>query len=104
MFQFHMNLLYVDSKCVWNKIIQEKTQSDLYTDLQGVSRKRPRGLSHKSFDDCMMFYLLTMFPNNAAEQERYYLTNVLNKPQRISMHQSVQHVEQLNSYIAQLPC
>jgi hypothetical protein len=22
------------------------------------------------FDDCMMFHLLTVFPNNAAEQER----------------------------------
>ncbi len=51
-----------------------------------------------------MFHLLTVFPNNAAEQERYYLTNMLKKPQRISVHQFVQHVEQLNSYIAQLPC
>ncbi len=46
----------------------------------------------------------TVFPNNAAEQERYYLTNMLKKPQHISVHQFVQHVEQLNSYITQLPC
>jgi hypothetical protein len=49
----------------------------------------------------MMFHLLTVFPYNATEQERYYLTNMLKKPQRISV---VQHMEQLNSYIAQLPC
>ncbi len=30
--------------------------------------------------------------------------NMLKKPQRISVHQFVQHVEQLNSYIMQLPC
>ncbi len=42
-----------------------------------------------------------MFPNNAGEQERYYLTNVLKKPQQVSVHQFVQHVEQLNSYTAQ---
>ncbi len=35
-----------------------------------------------------MFHLLTMFPNNAAEQERYYITNVLKKPH----------------YVSQLPC
>jgi hypothetical protein len=45
-----------------------------------------------------------MCPNNAAEQERCYITNVLKKPQHVSMHQFVQHVEQLNSYIAQLSC
>jgi hypothetical protein len=51
-----------------------------------------------------MFHLLTVFPNNAAEQERYYITNVLKKPQRVSICQFVQRVEQLNSYILQLPC
>jgi hypothetical protein len=46
----------------------------------------------------MMFHLLTVFPNNGAEQERYYITNVLKKPQHISVHQfGVQHVEQLNA-------
>jgi hypothetical protein len=70
MFQFYANLLSVDAKYSWNKIVQEQTQSDPYTDLQGVSKKGPRGPSHKSFDDCVMIHLLTMFPNNTAEQER----------------------------------
>jgi hypothetical protein len=51
-----------------------------------------------------MFHLLTVFPNNAAEQEQYYITKVLKKPQHISIRQFVQHVEQLNSYISQLQC
>jgi hypothetical protein len=50
-----------------------------------------------------MFHLLTVFPNNAAEQERYYITNVLKKPQRVSFLQFVQRVEQLNSYIYYSP-
>jgi hypothetical protein len=104
MFQFYANLLSVDPKYAWNKIIQEQTQSEPYMDLQGVSRKGTWGLSRKVFDDCLMFHLLTMFPNNAVEQERYYLTNMLKKPHSISMHQFVQRVEQLNSYIVQLPC
>jgi hypothetical protein len=45
-----------------------------------------------------------VFPNNAAEQERYYITNVLKKPQGISICQFMQPVEQLNSYILQLLC
>ena len=51
-----------------------------------------------------MFHLLTAFPINAAEQEKYYVTNVLKKPQRINVCQFVRRVEQLNAYIAQMPC
>ncbi len=51
-----------------------------------------------------MSHLLTVFANNAAEQEQYYITIVLKKPQHVSIHQFVQHVEQLNSYISQLLC
>jgi hypothetical protein len=51
-----------------------------------------------------MFHLLTVFPNNTAEQEKYYLSNVLKKPQRVGIRQFVQCVEQLNAYIVELPC
>ena len=104
MFQLYANLLSVDAKYAWNKIVHEQTASGPYKDLQGCTKKGPRGLSCKSFDDCVMFHLLTVFPNNAAEQEQYYITNVLKKPQRVSIRQFVQCVEQLNSYISQLPC
>jgi hypothetical protein len=61
-------------------------------------------MSCKSFNNCVMFHLLTVFPINAAEQEKYYVTNVLKKPQCINVRQFVCHVEQLNAYIAQMPC
>ncbi len=44
-------------------------EADPFKDLQGVSRKGPRGLTRESFNDCIMFHLLTVFPNNPAEQE-----------------------------------
>jgi hypothetical protein len=56
------------------------------------------------FDDCVLFHQLTAFPINAAEQEKYYITDVLKKPQRVNVHQFVRPVEQLNAYIAQMPC
>jgi hypothetical protein len=61
-------------------------------------------MSCKPFNDCVMFHLLTAFPINTAEQEKYYITNLLKKPQRINIRQFVWHVEQLNAYIAQMPC
>jgi hypothetical protein len=102
-FQLHANILSVNVNYVWNKIVHKQTTSDSYTDLQGCSKKGRRGLSCKSFDHCIMFLLLTMFPNNAAEQQQYYITNMLKKPQCVSISQFVQHVAS-NSYIMQLPC
>ncbi len=93
MFQFYANLLCSDAKYVWNKIVQEQTKADPYKDLQGVSRNGPRGLSRESFDNYIIFHLLTVSPNNAAEQEKYFLSNVLKKPQRVDIHQFVQRVE-----------
>jgi hypothetical protein len=104
MFQFYTNLLSSDAKYVWNKIVHKQTEADSYKDLQDESKKGPRGLTHELFDNCIMFHLLTVFPNNAAEQEKYYLSNVLKKPQWVGICQLVQHVKQLNAYVVQLPC
>jgi hypothetical protein len=104
MFQFYVNLLSADAKYAWNEIFKEQTESDPFKDLQGMSRKGPRRLSRISFDGCLLFHLLTKFPNNAAEQEKYYLSHVLKKPQRVGKHQFVQHIELLDAYILQMPC
>jgi hypothetical protein len=61
-------------------------------------------MSCKLFNDCVMFHLLTAFPINTAEQEKYYITNVLKKPQHVNVRQFVCRVEQLNTYIAQMLC
>jgi hypothetical protein len=79
-FQFYVNFLSSDAKYTWNMILEEQTEADPFMDHQGVSRKGPRGLSRESFDNCIIFQLLTVLPNNAAEQEKYYICNVLKKP------------------------
>jgi hypothetical protein len=104
MFAFYSNLLSPKSKYMWNKIVIEQTEGNPYVNLQGVSLEGPRGMSCELFNDCMMFHLLTAFSINAAEQEKYYISNVLKKPQRVNVHKFVRRVEQLNAYIAQMPC
>jgi hypothetical protein len=89
MFTFYANLLSVKAKCMWNKIVVKQTERNLYVDLQGVSQTGPRGMFRKLFDDCMLFHLLTVFPINTTEQEKYYITNVLKKPQCINVRQFV---------------
>ncbi len=105
MFAFYLNLLSPESKYSWNnKIVSKQMESNLFVNLQGVSLKGPRGMSCKLFNDWVTFHLLTAFPISTAEQEKYYITNVLKKPQRINIRQFVCCVEQLNAYITQMPC
>jgi hypothetical protein len=93
MFTFYSNLLSPMSKYAWNKIVSEQTESDPFVNLQGVSLEGPRGMSCELFNNCIMFHLCTAFPINAAEQEKYYISNVLEKPQRVNVRQFVRHVE-----------
>jgi hypothetical protein len=85
MFTFYSNLLSLECKYAWNKTFSKQTESDPYVNLQGDSLEGPRGMNCKLFNDCVMFHLLTMFPIKAAEQEKYYISNVLGKPQRINV-------------------
>jgi hypothetical protein len=85
MFAFYSNLLSPKSKYTWNKIVVEQTENNPYVNLQGVSLEGPRGMSRKSSNNCVVFHLFTVFPINMAEQEKYYITNVLKKPQRVNI-------------------
>jgi hypothetical protein len=89
MFLFYSNLLSPESKYAWNKIVSEQTESNPYVNLQGDTLEGPRGMSCQSFHKCVMFHLLTAFPINAAEQEKYYTSNVLKKPHRVNVRQVV---------------
>jgi hypothetical protein len=104
MFTFYLNLLSPESKYAGNKIVSKQTDSDPYVNLKGDTLESPRGMSRESFNNCVMFHFLAAFLINAAEQEKYYITNVLKKPQCINVCQFVWRVEQLNAYIAQMPC
>jgi hypothetical protein len=104
MFEFYLNLLSPKSKYSWNKNVSKQMESDLFVNLQGVSLEGPGGMPCKSLNDCIMYHLLAAFPINAAEQEKYYITNVLKKPQHVNIRQFVHHVEQLNAYIALMLC
>jgi hypothetical protein len=86
MFTFYLNLLSPKSKYAWNKIVIKQMESDLFVNLQGVSMEGPRGMSCDLFNDCVMFHLLTAFPINTAEQEKYYISNVLNSLSAMDGH------------------
>jgi hypothetical protein len=58
----------------------------------------------ESFQDCITFHLLDMFPGDAAEQQRFFISNVLRKHQQVPIRYFFQQIEQLNGYLLHLPC
>jgi hypothetical protein len=58
---------------------------------------------YQSFEDCVKFLLLTVFPIDAAGQKRYYVNVHLKKPTLVLICHFVARVLQLNSYLGTLP-
>ena len=61
-------------------------------------------MSWLSFMNCFTFHFLVVFPSDAAETQRFYISNGLKKPNRVPIRQFVQRVQQLNGYLNLLPC
>ncbi len=51
----------------------------------------------------MTFYLKSVFCPEAAEAVKFYITNTLKESNRVPIWQFFVHVEQLNSYLKNLP-
>jgi hypothetical protein len=103
-FLLYSNLLSKDAQFRWDKIVSSQVGAALWTDLQGNEHEKEHGKSMESFQDCITFHLLNIFPSDAAKQQRFYISNVLKKPQQVPVRYFFQRVEQLNSYLLHLPC
>jgi hypothetical protein len=53
--------------------------------------------------DCIELHKLIVFPADAAEKQRYYMQQMIKKPQRVTVRQFVSHMGVLNDYLAYLP-
>ena len=103
-FNLYSNLLTEEARRPWNKILGEQIEVAPWTDLFGVEHSEPRGKTWQSFMDCVTFHLLTVFRSDAAETQRFYISNGLKKPNRVPIRQFVQRIQQLNGYLNLLPC
>ena len=102
-FAMYANLLSEDMRFPWDKIVKDQVGTASWTNLKGIEQTVVREKSRESFDDCVTFHLLTVFASDAAEQQRFYISNVLKKPARVPVRHFFQPVEQLNGYLAHLP-
>jgi hypothetical protein len=102
-FSLYANLLSVESRVAWDKIVSRQIRVTPWMDLKGKTQLEKRAKTQKSFDDCIKHHLLTVFADDAAEKQKFYISNVLKKPTRVTVRAYFTCVEQLNSYVELLP-
>ena len=95
----YANLLSVDAWFQWDKIVISQVNTAPWTDVRGKEQPGVCTRSFMSFMDCVMLHLQKVFANGAAEQEHYYISNALKKPQHVPVRYFFQQLEQLNSYL-----
>ena len=103
-FQLYANFLSEESRQPWDKIVEEQTESESWTDVFGKEQEGRAGETYESFLDCVTFHLQTVFANDAAETQARYISTGIKKPNKIPVRHFFQRVEQLNRYLSRLPC
>ena len=97
MFVLYKNLLSKNARHKWTTIVESQVDADSWTDLTGTVHMVARSPLYQSFKDCVKFHLLTVFPLDSAEQERYYINVHLKKPTRVLIRHFLDRILQLNS-------
>ncbi len=72
----------------------------------GVNGKSNKGICMKSWIllmDCIELHKLPIFPADAGEKQRYYMQQLIKKPQRVTVRQFVLRMRVLHDYLAYLP-
>jgi hypothetical protein len=92
-----------DPRTQWDKIVHEMHTKDPWIGVNGSSHKGIHICSWPSLLDCIKLHKLTIFPVDAAEKQRYYMTQMVKKPQRATLCRYMAHMGILNDYLAHLP-
>jgi hypothetical protein len=76
---------------------------DLWAAVNGQVTKGRHPQTWTSFLDCLKLHKLMVFSADAAKRQRFYIQQVVRKPQRATVRQHVLRMGVLNDYVKHLP-
>eukprot|EP00804_Cyclotella_cryptica_P023647 CCRYP_011963-RA/>CCRYP_011963-RA protein AED:0.41 eAED:0.47 QI:0/0/0.16/1/0/0/6/139/506 len=82
-FELYGNLLSDEARQPSEKIIKAQVTKAPWEDIKGVPHTETPTKTWNSFHECVTFHLLQVFRHDAGEALKYYITNMLKKPNRI---------------------
>jgi hypothetical protein len=83
------NLLYGDSQSQWDHVCHKMHERDLWAGVNGQVTKGRRMRTWMSFQDCLELHKLTVVSADAAKRQRFYIQQVVRKPQRATVQQHI---------------
>jgi hypothetical protein len=92
-----------DQQTNWDKIVLEIHTKDPWVGVNGAHHKGICCHSWLAFMDCIKLHKLTIFPINEAEKQHYYMTQMIKKPQQVTVRQYMACMGVLNNYLTHLP-
>ncbi len=79
------NLLSGNAQSQWDRIYHEMHERDLWASVNGQVTKGRRPRTWMSFLDCLKLHQLMVFSADAAKKQRFYIQQVVRKPQRATV-------------------
>ena len=83
------NLLSGDAQSQWDCICREMHERDLWAAVNGQVTKGRHPRMWMSFLDCLELHKLRVFSAEAAERQRFYIQQVVRKPQKATVRQHI---------------
>ncbi len=97
------NLLSGDAQSQWDRICREMHERDSWAAVNGQVTKGRHPQMWMSFLDCLELHKLMVFSADAVERQRFYIQQVVRKPQRATVRQHILQMGVLNDYVKHLP-
>ncbi len=97
------NLLSGDAQSQWGRVCSKMHKRDSWAavNIQVNTGRHPR--MWMSFRDCLELHELTVFSADAAKRQRFYIQQVVRKPQRATVRQHILQMGVLNDFVKHLP-
>jgi hypothetical protein len=86
----------------WDKIVHKQTKKDPWTNLRGEEQSGIHGKMMAAWNDCYIL-MKTVFANNMAEQQKFYLTFLHLSPSKQKVRAFLQCFTTLAGYVAKHP-
>jgi hypothetical protein len=86
------NLLSGDAQSQWDRVCHEMHERDLWAAVNSQMTKGKHLRTWMSFLDCLELHKLTVFSADAAKRQRFYIQQVVRKPQRATVRQHISHM------------
>jgi hypothetical protein len=97
------NLLSGDAQSQWDHVCREMHERDSWAAVNGQVTKGRHPRTWMFFLDCLELHKLTVFSADAAERQRFYIQQVVRKPQRATVRQHISRTGVLNDCVKHLP-